>query len=110
MAKKNKDKVTVTSNYSIVKFCAFAGLLLAGVAGLTSFIIWLLGLIGVTITWANTACNICNLVSQIALFITVWLAAWDFVKHRQKAWKIVYFVFLALGILGLCGFTTFITI
>lgn len=108
MAKKKTTKtITSTSNYSIVKTCAFAGLVLAGVAGIISFVIWLLGLLGVTISWANTARSICNLVSQVALFVTVWLAAWDFVKYRGKTWRIIYFIFLVLGILGLCGLSFF---
>lgn len=106
MAKK-KTTTTTTSNYSLVKICAFVGLVLAGVAGIISFVIWLLGLIGVSISWANTARSICNIVSQVTLFVTVWLAAWDYVKYRKKAWKIVYFIFLALGILGLCGLSFF---
>lgn len=106
MAKK-KTTTTTTSNYSIVKICAFVGLVLAGVAGIISFVIWLLGLIGVSISWANTARSICNLVSQVALFVTVWLAAWDYVKHRNKTWRIIYFIFLVLGILGLCGLSFF---
>lgn len=108
MAKKKTTKTTTSSsNYSIVKVCAFIGLALAGVAGIISFIIWLLGLIGVTITWANTARSICNIVSQVALFITVWLAAWDYVKYRNKTWRIIYVIFLVLSILGLCGLSFF---
>lgn len=108
MAKKKTTKtITSTSNYSIVKTCAFVGLVLAGVAGIISFVIWLLSKVGVSISWANTACGICNLVSQIALFVTVWLAAWDFVKYRGKTWRIIYFIFLVLGILGLFGLRFF---
>ncbi|MGN0806490.1 MAG: hypothetical protein ACI4MC_05575 [Candidatus Coproplasma sp.] len=109
MAKKKTTTTTTstTSNYSIVKVCAFVGLVLAGVAGLISFVLWLLGKIGVTISWGNRACGICNLLSQIALFITVWLAAWDYVKHRKKSWRIIYIVFLVLGILGLFGLNFF---
>lgn len=107
MAKKNKTTTTSTSNYSIVKVCSFVGLVLAGVAGLISFVLWLLGKIGVTISWGNRVCSICNLLSQLALFITVWLAAWDYVKHRSKTWRIIYFIFLVFGILGLFGLNFF---
>ncbi|MGN0824615.1 MAG: hypothetical protein ACI4MB_06085 [Candidatus Coproplasma sp.] len=100
---KRKTTTSTTSNYSIVKVCAFVGLVLAGVAGLVSFILWLLGKIGVTISWGNRVCSICSLLSQIALFITVWLAAWDYVKYKKKAWRIIYIIFLVLGILGLFG-------
>lgn len=105
--KKTTTTTTTTSNYSIVKTCAFAGLVLAGVSGLISFVLWLLAKLGVSISWVNTACGICSLLSQIALFVTVWLAAWDFVKHRKKSWRIIYIIFLVLGILGLFGLRFF---
>lgn len=82
---------------------AFVGLVLAGIAGLLAFILWLLGKVGVTISWGDRACGICSLISQIALFVTVWLAAWDYVKFKSKVWRILYFVFLVFGILGLFG-------
>jgi fatty-acid desaturase len=43
------------------------------------------------------------LIAQIALFISVWLAAYDFVRNKSRSWKIVYLVFLILSILGLVG-------
>ena len=104
---KRKTTTSTTSNYSIVKVCAFVGLVLAGVAGLVSFILWLLDKVGVYITWGNRVCSICSLISQIALFITVWLAAWDYVKYKKKAWRIIYIIFLVLGILGLFGLRFF---
>ena len=104
---KRKTTTSTTSNYSIVKVCAFAGLVLAGVAGLVSFILWLLDKVGVYITWGNRVCGICSLLSQIALFVTVWLAAWDYVKYKKKAWRIIYIIFLVLGILGLFGLRLF---
>ncbi len=107
MAKKKTTTHTTSSNYPAVKVCAFVGLVLAGVAGIISFILWLLGKIDVHIGWGDRVCGICNLVSQIALFITVWLAAWDYVKSKAKGWKIVYIVFLVLGILGLLGIGVF---
>lgn len=109
MAKKKTTTTTTTttSNYSIVKVCAFVGLVLSGVTGIISFVLWLLDKIGVIISWGYRVCGICSLVSQIALFVTVWLAAWDYVKHRKKSWRIIYLVFLVLGILGLFGLRFF---
>ncbi|MGN1060807.1 MAG: hypothetical protein ACI4QN_03655 [Candidatus Coproplasma sp.] len=106
MAKK-RTTTSTTSNYSIVKVCSFVGLVLAGLAGLISFILWLLSKLGVTISWGNRVCSICNLLSQIALFVTVWLAAWDYVKSKKKVWRIIYFIFLVFGILGLFGLNFF---
>lgn len=101
MAKRSTT--STESHYSTVKMLAFVGLVLAGIAGLLAFILWLLGKVGVTISWGDRACGICSLISQIALFVTVWLAAWDYVKFKSKVWRILYFVFLVFGILGLFG-------
>ncbi len=105
MAKKTttNKKVVYYGHYPLVKICAFWGVILAGVAGLLSFILNLLLLLEITIGWANKVCNACNMIAQIALFISAWLAAYDYVSDKRKSWKIVYIVFLVLGILGLVG-------
>ncbi len=105
MAKKKTTTTTSTSsNYSLVKTCAFFGLVLAGVAGIITFILNLLGKCGVHIDWGNRVSGVCSLISQIAVFIAVWLAAWDYVKNKGKTWKILYLVFFILSLLGLVGF------
>lgn len=101
--KKTTTTTTTTSNYSLVKFCAFVGLIVAAIAGIVSFILWLLLKIDVTIGWGNKIVSICNLVSRIALFITVWLAAWDYVKHKGKSWRMLYLILLVLSILSFFG-------
>jgi len=111
MAKKTTRRTTTTttsSHYPTVKLCAIVGLIIAGVAGLLSFIFWLLGVCGVHIDWANKLISICNLVSRIALFVTVWLAAWDYVKFKNKTWKIIYVVFLVLSVLSFFGLFAFL--
>lgn len=108
MAKKQKNTSSASSgNYSTVKLCAIVGLIVAGIAGLLSFVFWLLGVCGVHVDWSSKLISICNLVSRIALFITVWLAAWDFVKGRGKTWKTIYFVFLVLSVLSFFGLFAF---
>lgn len=110
MAKKTTRRTTTTttsSHYPTVKICAFVGLIVAGVAGLLSFVFWLLGVCGVHIDWAGQLISICNLISRIALFVTVWLAAWDYVKFKGKTWKALYLVFLILSILSFFGLFNF---
>jgi hypothetical protein len=104
MAKKT-NSTSSGSNYSLVKLCAFVGIILTAVAGLISFILNVLGKCGITISWGTKISGICTLVSLIALYITVWLAAYDYVKTKSKTWKIIYFVLLLLCILGLFGFS-----
>ncbi len=101
--KKTKTTSTSTSNYSLVKVCAFWGIVLAGIAGLISFILNVLGKCGVTIAWGGKVAGACNLISTIALFISAWLAAWDYVKYKSQGWKVVFWVFFVLALLGVLG-------
>jgi hypothetical protein len=57
----------------------------------------------VHIDWGSRLSGVCSMIAQIALYISVWLAAYDFVRFKGKTWRIIYFVFLILGILGLVG-------
>ncbi len=100
---KRTNSTTYSSNYSVVKICAFWGLVLAGVAGLINFILKLLELLGVVITWGGKVSGACSFISQIALLVSAWLAAWDFVKTKSRGWRIVFWVFFVLAILGLVG-------
>lgn len=101
MAKRSTT--STESHYSTIRLLAFVGLVLAGISGLLAFILWILAKFEVTIGWGERARSICSLISQIALFVTVWLAAWDYVKFKSKVWRVLYFVFLVLSILGLFG-------
>ncbi|MDE6691127.1 MAG: hypothetical protein K2K04_04070 [Clostridia bacterium] len=101
--KKTRTTTTSTSNYSLVKVCAFWGIVLAGIAGLISFILNVLGKCGVTIAWGGKVAGACNLISTIALFISAWLAAWDYVKGKSQTWKVIFWVFFVLALLGVLG-------
>ena len=104
MAKKTRTTTTSsTSNYSLVKTCAFWGLILAGIAGLISFMLHLLGICGVTISWGGKVAGACSLVAQIAIYISVWLAAWDYAKNKSQAFRILFWIFFVLSLLGLVG-------
>ena len=107
--KKTTTTTTTTSNYSFVKTCAFWSLVLTGIAQFISFILQLCYKIfsekvNSSLGWLSRLSGICSLVSQIALFITVFLAAWDYVKGKAQIWKTLYIVFLVLAILGLAGY------
>lgn len=104
MAKKKTTTTTTTSNYSLVKTCAFWGLILAGIASVLTLIFALLAKLGAHFDWAGRVTGICSLVAQIALYISAWLAAWDYAKHRSKTFRILFWVFFVLSLLGLVGF------
>jgi hypothetical protein len=103
MAKRNNNNSSSNGNYSLVKICAFWGVVLSGIAGLITFTLNLLEKCGVHIDWGSRLSGVCSMIAQIALYISVWLAAYDFVRFKGKTWRIIYFVFLILGILGLVG-------
>lgn len=114
MAKKQKN-TTTTSNYSLVKTCAFWALVLSGIAQFISFILQMCykifsDKVNQSLGWLAKLSSVCSLISQIALFITVFLAAWDYVKGKGKNWRTVYWVFLIVAILGFVGFQIFVFI
>lgn len=103
MAKKKETTTVGKSNYSLVKGFAFWGLALTGLAGLLGFIFGLLTKLDIIVGWGNRAASICSLIAQIALLISVWVAAWDYAKHKSKIFKIIYWIVLILSILGVVG-------
>ncbi|MDE7087895.1 MAG: hypothetical protein K2O67_06860 [Clostridia bacterium] len=106
MAKKNKNTTTTTSgNYGWVKVTAFWGIIIAGIAGIITFVLKLLSICGIEISWGNRIASIFSLVSQIAIFISVFLAAYAHSRHMSKGWRIAFWIFVILAILGLFGFS-----
>lgn len=107
MAKKKTKTTTTTttSNYYWVKATAFWGIIIAGIAGIITFLLKLLDLLGVSISWGNKIAGIFSLVSQIAIFISVFLAAYAHSRGKNKTWRIVFWVFVVLAVLGLFGFS-----
>lgn len=105
MAKKKKTNTTTTttSNYPLVKTLAFWGLILAGIASLLTFIFALLGKLGAHFDWAGRVTGACSLVAQIAIYISVWLAAWSFARGKGQTYRILFWVFFVLSLLGLVG-------
>ncbi len=104
MAKRQKNRNTTgTSENSLINTCAFWGLVLAGVAGLISFMLYLLGVCGVTIAWGNKVAGACSMIAQLAIYIAVWLAAWRFARGKGQTFGILFWVFFVLSLLGLVG-------
>ena len=107
MAKKKKNTTTGTGNYGIVKATAFWGIIISGIAGVVTFIIQCLikwNVIGNAGSALNSAVGILNLIANLALFISVFLAAYAHSKGKNKTWRILFWVFTILALLGILGF------
>ncbi len=103
MAKRNKTKTYSDGNYSAVKLFAFWGLVFSGAAGLVSFIFGLFAKLQIYVGWSGKISGLCSLMAQVALLLSVGIAAWAYVKNRARVWKIIYVVALILAILGVVG-------
>ena len=107
MAKRKTTRTTTTNNYSIVKATAFWGIIISGIAGIITFIIRVL-IACKLITGAGSAVNsvlgIMNLIANLALFVSVFLAAYAHSKSKSKSWRTLFWVFAILAFLSLLGF------
>lgn len=112
MAKKSTKKTTstTTNNYAVVKPLAFWGIIISGIAGLITLIIKVL-IACKLITGAGSAVNsiigILNLIANLALFISVFLAAYAYSRGKSKTWQTLFWVFSVLAFLSLLGFNIF---
>ena len=103
MAKKTENKQQTTqhrrstpSRVSIVDLLAFLALAASAV----------LLVIGPILKWAleNTGGAVVmqalNLVQQYCVLAAIAIPGWYFVRGKRKAWKIAYFIFLAIYVAG----------
>lgn len=106
---KRSTTTTTTSNYHIVKFTAFWGIIISGIAGLISMTVRLLLAPG----WEwlkkataplSTVANIMQLVSHLSLFISAFLAAYAYSRGKAKVWRVLFWVFSILAFLSILGF------
>ena len=111
MAKKKTTRTTTTtttttSNYHIVKLTAFWGIIIAGIVSLVTLVIKLL-IVTKIITGAgstvNTIVNVFKLISDLALFVSVFLAGLAHSRSQTKTWRTLFIVFAVLAFLGILG-------
>ena len=90
MSKKTTTHSSERRNFT--KFCAFWGIVIAValliVTAIFNAVGGSLGMIG----------SIFDLIAKIALIIAVAFPAYDYVRGKSKAWKIVYWIALVLYI------------
>lgn len=105
MANKNTK-----TNYGIVKATAFWGIIIAGISGVITLIITLLlklelDFLNGVVNVMNSVANITNLIATIALFVSAFLAGYEYSKGKKNTVLIVLFwVFSILAFLAILGF------
>ena len=101
--KTNQTKTTTTrrtviTNGSIIKTCAFWGMAVAAVLYLVS------GIIALIDKFAGTSLSqivgIFSLLGNIAIIVAIALPAYTYVSGRNKNWRIMYWILLAVFVLG----------
>ena len=104
MAKKTTT--TTTSNYPIVKATAFWGIIISGIVGLINFVISILVKFDIIKGAGGTVgrvLGVMSLIANLALFISVFLAAWAYSSGKPKVWRTLFWVFAILAFLGIMG-------
>ncbi len=103
MAKKSSGSST---NYGIVKATAFWGIIISGIAGIVTFVFQCLmkwGVINGSGVLGRLV-SVMNLIANIALFVSVFLAAYQHSKGKKKVFKALFWIFSILALLGILGF------
>lgn len=104
MAKRKRTTTTTTSsNYDIVKFCAFWGLVIAAIAAIISFIIAIIKFCGGSAGWLGRVVGVCNTVSQIALIVAAIIPAYRYSRGKSTVWQAFFWVAVIFIVLGLVG-------
>ncbi len=101
MSEKNDDRKARNSagerKIDVVKFCAFWGIFLSAVMFLVIGIFELLNK-------TSTVVTILDIVAKLALLVGVSFPAYSYVRGKGKVWKIIFWVVLAVYVLG-CVFS-----
>ena len=111
MAKKSTRTTTSSpSNYHIVTLTAFWGIIISGIASLVTFIIQCLvkwNIISGAGSTVSRVIGIMNLIANLALFISVFLAAYAHSKRVAMFWNTLFWVFAIIALLSILGFNIF---
>ena len=76
-----------------VRACAFWGILITAILFVLSAILRWVGI-------GEKIVNIVDLGAKIALLVAVAIPAYDWVKYKKTAWKVVYWIALVVYVFG----------
>ncbi len=91
MAQKRRQRTETAARHDLVRLCAFVALVVAA-------LFFLVG--GILTKYAPLVGTILNFIASLALLVAIAFPAWEFVRGKRKAWRIVYFVALVVYIAG----------
>ena len=101
MSQKSNEPKT---NYGVIKATAFWGIIISGVVSLITFIIKIVEKCGVSLGGASSLLGIFNLIANLALFVSVFLAAYAHSREKTKTFRILFWVFSVMAFLSILGF------
>ncbi len=100
MAKKSNE---TTTNYSIIKVTAFWGIIISGFVSLITFVLRIVARCGISLGGAGRLISIFNLIANLALFVSVFLAAYAHSKGKSKTFRILFWIFSIMALLSILG-------
>ena len=89
MAKQQRTETA--ARHDLVRLCAFVALVI-------SALFFLVG--GIITKWLPLIGSILNLIASLALLVAIAFPAWEYVRNKKQAWRIVYWVALVVYIAG----------
>ena len=101
MAKKSNE---TTTNYGIIKVTAFWGIIISGFVSFVTFILRIIEACGVSLGAAGRVVGVFNLIANLALFVSVFLAAYAHSKSKSKKFRILFWIFSIMALLSILGF------
>ena len=93
MAKNKHERTERQAKTALVNICAFIALFLAAFLYVLSPILNLFDSL-------RTIVSVLNMLASYSLLIAIALPAWNFVCYKKKAWRVCYWVALAIYIVG----------
>ena len=75
-----------------VRACAFWGIVVTAILFVVGGVLNFVGL--------NSIAGIFDLLAKIALLVAVAIPAYDWIKYKKTAWKVVYWIALVIYVFG----------
>ena len=101
MSQKSNEPKT---NYGLIKVTAFWGIIISGIVSLITFILKIVEKCGVSLGGASALLGIFGLIANLALFVSVFLAAYAHSKGKTKTFRILFWIFSVMAFLSILGF------